>query len=942
MTFGKGHHLHLIDGSAYIFRAYHALPPLTRKSDGLPVGAVAGFCNMISRYVDGNGSSKDAPTHVAVIFDHSSKTFRNAIYPDYKANRPPPPEDLRPQFPLTREASRAFNLATIEVEDFEADDIIATLARQAREAGGRVTIISSDKDLMQLVGGGVEMFDPMKNKAIGVAEVEEKFGVPPSRVVDVQALAGDSVDNIPGAPGIGLKTAALLIQEYGDLETLLARAHEIKQPKRRESLVENAEKIRVSMRLVSLRDDTPLSVGLDDLEVRLPDPAVLMGFLTAMEFRTLTRRIAERLKIDPPAVPVEMVASDDHAMPVAVEAAVPFDHGAYVTIRDAATLDAWIAQAREQGVVAVDTETTSLDEMRAELVGVSLALAPGRAAYLPLGHIAGGGDLFGAALRVEGQVPMAQALHMLRPLLEDDAVLKVFQNAKYDVKIFARHGIRVAPFDDTMLMSSALHAGLHGHGMDALSEQHLGHIPIPIKQMLGSGKAQVTFDKVDVAEATRYAAEDADITLRLWQKFRPALHRSRVTTVYEVLERPLVPVLADMEMAGIRVDRDVLSRMSNAFAQKMAGLEDEIQTLAGGAFNVGSPKQLGEVLFDRLGVPGGEKGKTGAYATGADVLEDITTLEDDHPQGARLAARVLDWRQLAKLKSTYTDALQDHINPETGRVHTSYSLVGAVTGRLSSTDPNLQNIPIRTEEGRRIREAFVAGPGRVLVSLDYSQIELRILAHIAGLPALKQAFRDGHDIHAMTASEMFNVPLDQMTPEIRRQAKAINFGVIYGISGFGLARNLRIPRAEAQAFIDRYFERFPGIRDYMDATIAGAKERGYVQTLFGRRIHTPEINARGPGAGFAKRAAINAPIQGTAADIIRRAMVRVPGVIRDLPAAMLLQVHDELLFEVDADAADELTARVKAVMEHASAPAVHLDVPLVVEAGRGPNWAAAH
>ena len=942
MTFGKGHHLHLIDGSAYIFRAYHALPPLTRKSDGLPVGAVAGFCNMISRYVDGNGSSKDAPTHVAVIFDYSSKTFRNALYPDYKANRPPPPEDLRPQFPLTRDASRAFNLATIEVEDYEADDIIATLARQAREAGGRVTIISSDKDLMQLVGSGVEMFDPMKNKAIGVPEVEEKFGVPPARVVDVQALAGDSVDNIPGAPGIGLKTAALLINEYGDLETLLARAGEIKQPKRREALVENAEKIRISRALVTLKDDTPLPVGLDDLEVRDPDPEALMGFLTAMEFRSLTRRIAERLKIDPPVMETARPASDDHAEPEAAAERVPFDHGAHITIRDAAALAEWVAAAREQGFVAVDTETTSLDEMRADLVGVSLALAPGRAAYLPLGHVTGGGDLFGAAVRAEGQMGLDEALALLKPLLEDDAVLKIFQNAKYDWKIFARHGIRVAPIDDTMLMSSALFAGLHNHGMDELSERHLGHATIPIKSLLGSGKGQITFDRTDIAEATRYAAEDADVTLRLWQAFRPQLHRSRVTTVYETLERPLVPVLADMEMAGVLVDRDTLSRMSNAFAQKMAGLEDEIQTLAGGAFNVGSPKQLGEILFDRMGVPGGEKGKTGAWATGADVLEDITTLEDTHPQAAHLAARVLDWRQLSKLKSTYTDALQDHINPDTGRVHTSYSLVGAVTGRLSSTDPNLQNIPIRTEEGRRIREAFVAPRGKVLVSLDYSQIELRILAHVAGIPALKQAFREGLDIHAMTASEMFGVPLDQMTSDIRRKAKAINFGVIYGISGFGLARNLRIPRTEAQGFIDRYFERFPGIRAYMDSTVEGAKAAGYVQTLFGRRIHTPEINARGPGAGFAKRAAINAPIQGTAADIIRRAMVRLPGVIAGLPARMLLQVHDELLFEVDEGAADDLIARVKAVMEGAAAPAVHLDVPLIVEAGRGPNWAAAH
>jgi len=935
MTFGKGHHLHLIDGSAYIFRAYHALPPLTRKSDGLPVGAVAGFANMISRYVDGNGSSKDAPTHVAVIFDHSSKTFRNDLYPLYKANRPELPEDLRPQFPLTREATRAFNLACIEVQDYEADDIIATLARQAREAGGRCTIISSDKDLMQLVGNGVEMFDPMKNRQIGVAEVEEKFGVGPDRVVDVQSLAGDSVDNIPGAPGIGIKTAALLIQEYGDLDTLLARAHEIKQPKRRETLLDNADQIRVSRQLVTLKDDTPLPVGLDDLEVKAPDAQALMGFLTQMEFRTLTKRIADRLKLEAPAIPADRPASDDHPAPVAVPE-VAFDAAGYVCIRDAATLAGWIDSIREKGWVAVDTETTSLDEMRAELVGVSLCVEPGRAAYVPLGHKTGAGDLFGAAQRAEGQMSMDQALAMLKPVLEDDAILKIGQNMKYDAKILARHGITVAPIDDTMLMSYAMHAGLNGHGMDALSEQYLGHVPIPIKTLLGSGKSQITFDRVAIDDAVKYAAEDADVTLRLWQKFKPQLHQARVTTVYETMERPLVPVLAAMEMAGVLVNRDTLSRMSNAFAQKMAALEDEIHQLAGRPFNVGSPKQLGAILFDEMSLPGGEKGKTGAYATGADILEDLAA------EGHDLPARVLDWRQLSKLKSTYTDALQDHINPETGRVHTSYSLTGAVTGRLSSTDPNLQNIPVRTEDGRRIREAFIAPKGKVLVSLDYSQIELRILAHVAGLPELKQAFRDGLDIHAITASEMFNVPLDQMTPDIRRQAKAINFGVIYGISGFGLARNLRIPRADAQGFIDRYFERFPGIKAYMDATVAFAKANGRVETLFGRKIHTPEINAEGPGAGFARRAAINAPIQGSAADIIRRAMIRMPKAIAHLPATMLLQVHDELLFEVDEAAVDDTIAMVKAVMETAAAPAVHLDVPLVVEAGRGANWAQAH
>ncbi|MDT8857144.1 DNA polymerase I [Paracoccaceae bacterium Fryx2] len=929
-TFGKGHHLHLIDGSAYIFRAYHALPPLTRKSDGLPVGAVAGFCNMLWGELT-TTRAQEAPTHIAVIFDHSSRTFRNDIYPAYKANRPELPEDLRPQFPLTRAATRAFNVACIETEGFEADDIIATLSCRARAAGGTVTIISSDKDLMQLVGDGVDMLDPMKMKRIGPDEVFEKFGVPPNRVVDVQALSGDSTDNVPGAPGIGIKTAALLIQEYGDLETLLQRAGEIRQPKRRDALVDNADQIRISRRLVALECDMPLDVALESLEVRLPDAVPLMGFLNEMEFRTLTRRVADRLKVAPPEAPVAPVTD----APATVQAEAP-PFGNYEHVSDAEALARWIAVIRDRGHVAVDTETTSLDEMRAELVGISLCVEAGRACYIPLGHRQGGGDLFGSSALTEGQMSADLALAMLKPVLEDDAILKIGHNMKYDAKIFARHGVTVAPFDDTMLMSYAMHAGMHGHGMDYLCDRYLGHTAIPIKPLLGVGKAMVTFDRVPIDKAVDYAAEDADVTLRLWQLFRPQLHRARVTTVYETLERPLVPVLAAMEMAGIQVDRDTLSRMSNAFAQKMAGLEHEIHTLAGRPFNVGSPKQLGEILFDEMSLPGGEKGKTGAYATGADVLEDLAA------EGHDLPARVLDWRQLAKLKSTYTDALQDHINPETGRVHTSYSLTGAVTGRLSSTDPNLQNIPVRSEEGRRIREAFVAPPGKALVSLDYSQIELRILAHVADLPALKQAFRDGLDIHAMTASEMFGVPLEGMDPAIRRQAKAINFGVIYGISGYGLARNLRIPRSDAQGFIDRYFERFPGIRDYMNDTVAFARDKGFVQTLFGRKIHTPEINAKGPGAGFAKRAAINAPIQGTAADVIRRAMIRMPAAIADLPATMLLQVHDELLFEVDEAAADTLITRARDVMEGAADPAVKLSVKLTVEAGRGANWALAH
>ncbi|MBR2573598.1 MAG: DNA polymerase I [Loktanella sp.] len=932
--FGKGCHLHLIDGSAFIFRAYHALPPLTRKSDGLPVGAVSGFVNMLQRYVE-NNSGADAATHVAVIFDKGSHTFRNDMYDQYKANRDAMPEELRPQIPLTRDATRAFNIACEEVEGFEADDIIATLAHQARRAGGRVTIVSSDKDLMQLVGDGVEMLDPMKNKRIDRDGVFEKFGVFPDRVVDVQALAGDSVDNVPGAPGIGIKTAALLINEFGDLESLLDRAGEISQPKRRETLVNHRAQIELSKRLVQLDCDMVLDFGLDDLEIRLPDPDTLLAFLAQMEFRTVSKRIADKLGVAAPVIEAPAPATD-----AAPTEAVPFDADSYECVRDAAALQVWIDRIYEAGHVAVDTETTSLDEMRADLVGISLCVAAGQACYIPLAHKAGADDLFGSDAKAEGQMDMAACLALLKPVLEDASILKIGQNMKYDAKIFALLGIAVAPIDDTMLMSYAMHAGLHNHGMDTLSERYLGHIPIPIKPLLGSGKSAITFDRVPIEDAVKYAAEDADVTLRLWQMFKSQLHQSRVTTVYETLERPLVPVLAQMEMHGIKVDRDTLSRMSNAFAQKMAGLEDEIQKMAGRPFNVGSPKQLGEILFDELGLamPDGKlpaKGKTGAYSTGADVLEDLATIHD-------LPRRILDWRQLAKLKSTYTDALQDHINPDTGRVHTSYSIAGAITGRLASTDPNLQNIPVRSDEGRRIREAFVAAPGNVIVSLDYSQIELRILAHIAGIDALKQAFLDGIDIHAMTASEMFDVPLDQMTPDIRRQAKAINFGVIYGISGFGLARNLRIPRSDAQGFIDRYFERFPGIRQYMDDTVAFARDHGYVQTLFGRRINTPEINTKGPQAGFAKRAAINAPIQGTAADVIRRAMIRMPKAIAGLPARMLLQVHDELLFEVDATAADDLIGIARQVMETASDPAVKLDVKLSVDAGQGPNWATAH
>ena len=932
MTFGKGHHLHLIDGSGFIFRAYHALPPLTRKSDGLPVGAVSGFCNMLFKIIEDQKGS-NAPTHLVVVFDAKGKTFRSDIYPEYKMNRPPAPEDLIPQFPLTRDATRAFGLACIEQEGFEADDIMATLAVQAREAGGQVTIVSSDKDLMQLVGNGVEMYDAMKNKRIGPEQVEEKFGVAPNRVIDVQSLAGDSVDNVPGAPGIGVKTAALLINEYGDLDSLLERASEIKQPKRRETLIENADQIRTSRDLVTLKTDMEMDCDFDDFQVQAPNPEVVLKFLAEMEFRTMSARIANKLGVSVPEISSDRINNEDQITEVEP---ISINTEKYELIDNVNDLNRWVTKIYQRGYVAVDTETTGLNDMIVDLVGICLSVEIGEACYIPVGHTNGEDDLFGGASLCNGQINLDEALEILRPVLQDPSIIKIGQNVKYDTKIFARYDVNLAPVDDTMLLSYAINGGKHNHGMDYLSERYLNHKPISIKTLLGSGKSAITFDKVSINDAVNYAAEDADITLRLWKLFKPMLHESSVTKVYETLERPLIPVLAKMEMNGIKVDRNTLSRMSNNFAQSMSGLEAEIYNLAGQTFNVGSPKQLGEILFDKLELPGGKKGKTGAYGTGVDVLEDLAS------EGHELPVKVLDWRQMSKLKSTYTDALQGHINPNTGRVHTSYVISGASTGRLSSTDPNLQNIPIRSEAGRKIREAFIAEEGNVLLSLDYSQIELRILAHIAKIDTLKQAFHEGQDIHALTASQMFNVPLENMDPMVRRQAKAINFGVIYGISGFGLARNLRIPRKEAQSFIDTYFERFPGIRTYMDETVSFAKENGYVETLFGRKIHTSEINAKGPQAGFAKRAAINAPIQGTAADVIRRAMVQMPNAISHLPAKMLLQVHDELIFEVNKDALNETTEVVRNIMEKASEPVVKLDVPLVVDAGFGNNWADAH
>jgi len=931
------HRLYLVDGSGYIFRAYHALPPLTRKSDGAPVGAVSGFCNMLNKLLE-DAAADGRVSHLAVIFDAARKTFRNDIYPEYKANRDEPPEDLVPQFAMIRDACIAFGFPSIEMEGFEADDLIATFARKAEADGADVVIVSSDKDLMQLVRDGVWMLDPLKNRELREKDVVERFGVPPEKVVDVQALAGDSTDNVPGVPGIGVKTAAQLIGEYGDLDTLLSRAEEIKQPKRRENLLTHAGLARTSRELVRLRDDVPVTQGLDDFAIRPVPQEELLAFLDAMEFRTLKARVIKAHGLDA-AQPEEVVGpgiaqavqGDGHGEPQPAAAPAPVATD-YVLVQDIETLREWVEEATQAGLVAVDTETTDLSPRRARLCGISLSVVPGRACYIPLDHMPAG-DLAGDPTPPR-QIPMDQALAVLKPMLEDPAVLKVGQNIKYDMVMFLKAGIQVAPIDDTMLLSYVADPG-HGHGMDELSELHLGHRPIPFSEVCGKGKAQITFDRVPLEAACAYAAEDADITLRLHHVLKPMLLRARRVTLYETIERPLVPVIADMEYAGIRVDPRALQKLSTDFAERMAVLEKEIQDLAGETFNVGSPKQLGEILFEKMSLAGGRKGKNGAWGTGADVLERLAA------EGHDLPRRVLDWRQLQKLKSTYTDALQAEVNAETGRVHTSFALAQTSTGRLSSSEPNLQNIPVRTEEGRKIRAAFVAEPGHKLLSADYSQIELRILADIADIPQLKAAFRDGIDIHALTASEVFGVPLEGMDPMVRRQAKAINFGIIYGISPFGLANNLGIPQGDAKRFIDAYFERYPGVRTYMDAMRRQAHEQGFVTTLWGRRCVLPGINSKNPAErSFNERAAINAPIQGTAADIIKRAMVAVPPALREagLKARMLLQVHDELLFELPEDEVEETSALVRKVMRNAA----HLSVPLEVEAGTGDNWGEAH
>lgn len=933
-------HLYLIDGSAYIFRAYHRLPPLTNVH-GEPVGAVYGYTTMLWKLAD-DLHQADGPTHMAVVLDKSSQSFRNEIYDLYKANRPEPPEDLRPQFPMIRDATRAFSLPMIEEDNVEADDMIASYAKAACRAGWHVTIVSSDKDLMQLVEPCVDMFDTMKNQRIRAEEVIEKFGVGPEKVGDVLALMGDSVDNVPGVPGVGPKTATKLIQEFGDLESVLAAAPDMKPSKMRDNLIEFAEKARLSKVLVTLKEDCPLPIAIEDMKLGAIPEEPLAAFLQHHGFNSLLKRIGHVTNTAAANKSIagtpKMVTKGDagEQAPVAGERILPapmppIDTNAYAMVTDIAALDRWITRAREVGYVAFDTETDSLEAVTARLVGFSLAVAPGEACYVPLAH--GGTDLLA---ETPVQIPLADALSRLKGLLEDESVLKIGQNLKYDMSVLAQHGLTIAPFDDTMVMSFALDAGDHGHGMDELSKLHLGHECISYKSVTGTGKSAIGFAAVPVLEATKYAAEDADVTLRLWHHLRLRMSPEKATRVYQMVDRPLVPVLSEMECTGIKVDRAVLSRLSAEFASEMEKLEKEIHGLAGEPFTIGSPQQLGNILFEKMGHKGGKKGKSGQYST------DVTVLEDLAGQGVEIARKVLDWRQLAKLKSTYTDSLQEQINAKTGRVHTSYSLVGAQTGRLSSTDPNLQNIPIRTEIGRQIRDAFVAEPGNVILAADYSQIELRLAAHIADVPALRDAFEQGEDIHARTAKELFG----EVNRDTRGRAKTINFAILYGISRWGLGKRLEVPADEAQAMIDTYFKRFPGISAYIQETLESVRERGFSETLFGRKTWFPRIkSANQAERQGSERAAINAPIQGTSADIIKRAMVRMEPALAEagLPnVKMLLQVHDELVFELPEGDVQAASKVIESVMAAAAEPVVKLTVPLGVEIGTGASWGAAH
>ncbi|MBC2776336.1 DNA polymerase I [Parasphingopyxis marina] len=916
-------HLYLVDGSSYIFRAYHRLPPLTNQH-GEPVGAVYGYTTMLWKLVD-QLNAEDGPTHMAVILDAGSHTFRNDLYDQYKAHRPPPPEDLVPQFPMIRDATRAFSLPCLEEDGVEADDIIATYAKEALKEGWKVTIVSSDKDLMQLIEPGLDLYDTMNDRKLGREHVLEKFGVEPDKLGDVLALMGDSSDNIPGVPGIGPKTASKLIIEYGDVEAVLAAAPEMKKSKMRDNLIEHAENARLSRILVTLKEDCELPEPLEDFALKGIPEDPLKAFLQHHGFKSLLTRLgAADAAPERAQHSVEADGAETGDEP-------PVDRSAYETVTDEAALDRWIADARHSGYVAVDTETDSLESVTARLVGVSLATAPGKACYIPLGH--GGGDLLGEN---PDQVPLDTALAKLKALFEDPAVLKIGQNLKYDIGVLAQHDIRIAPLDDTIVMSFDLEAGLHGHGMDEIAELFLGHTCLKFKDMVGTGKKKIEFSEVPLDRATEYAGEDADVTLRLWKRLKPRLSADRVTRVYELVDRPLVPVIAGMECAGIKVDREELARLSAEFAEQMDVTEGEIHDIAGEKFTIGSPKQLGEILFDKMGLKGGRKGKSGVWST------DVNEMERLARDGEPIAQKILDWRQLSKLKSTYTDALQAQINPKTGRVHTSYSLTGAQTGRLASTEPNLQNIPIRTEIGRQIRHAFVAEPGNVILAADYSQIELRLAAHMADVPQLKTAFEAGEDIHNRTAEELFGA----VNRETRGRAKTVNFAILYGISRWGLAGRLEISPDEAQEIIDRYFERFPGISRYITDTLTMARETGFTETLFGRKTHFPRLKSKTQHERQgSERAAINAPIQGTSADIIKRAMARMGPALDKAglgSVKMLLQVHDELVFELPEKDVESATSVIRDVMASAAEPLVKISVPLGVDIGTGPSWGAAH
>ncbi len=916
-------HVFLIDGSGFIFRAFHALPPMNRP-DGVPVNAVFGFTKMIMKLIEDTNAD-----HLAVIFDEARKTFRNEIFSDYKANRPPPPEELIPQFDLVREATKALNIPMFSKVGFEADDIIATFAKQATEKGAEVTIVSSDKDLMQLVGPKVKMFDAMKNRIIGVEQVIEKFGVGPEKVIDIQSLAGDSSDNIPGVAGIGVKTAAQLINEYGDLDTLLARAGEIKQPKRREALLEHADMARISRQLVTLRQDVPVAFSISNLKQQKPTPEKLLSFLNKQGFKSLVSAISSKYQYNQNSHENDNEGSKEPT---------------YELVQTLERLSTWINLATKAGIVAIDTETTGLNTKQSALVGISLCVEPGQACYIPLKHKSPNKqrDLNLSPEQQQSekresilQLALNEVLKLLKPMLEDSGILKVGQNIKFDNHILAQYNIKITPFDDTMLLSYCLNGGLHSHGMDELAKRLLGIETIKFKDIVGTGKAQITFDYVPIEEAVKYAAEDADVTLRLHKILKDRLSREKMVGVYERIERPLISILQQMEAHGIKINAQELKRLSAEFDERLKILETEIFSNTGIEFNLASPKQLGEILFDKLKISGGKKNKAGAYSTSAEVLERLVG------EGHQLPEKVLQWRQLAKLKSTYTNSLIEQIDPNSNRIHTSYRQAVASTGRLASTEPNLQNIPIRSHEGRKIRRAFISSPGTQLLSADYSQIELRLLAHVAKIDALKEAFHAGKDIHAITASQVFGVPVNGMDPMIRRQAKAINFGIIYGISAFGLARQLGISNTDASDYIAKYFARYPGIQEYMDTTKNYAAKFGFVFTPFGRKCHVPNITAKIPNLkNMAERTAINAPIQGGAADIIKRAMISLPNALaqESLSAKMLLQVHDELIFEVQDDELDTTMSVVKKTMESAA----YLDVPLLVDMGAGLNWDDAH